>query len=199
MSGAISYETFGVHWIRRVLDRDRVLATIDDVLGDQIALGPIAAGPGRTFASISFVGTFGPTSGVEVPGDKLTYAIELPVAVVFHVDLGIDRLTFEADVVVPLELVVHTEAPLRLRLELRTPTPDEIGLELRTATRRGRVLRRIAGLDAELRRFLITVLDTELAKPYVQRATHLDMDLLIGEAWPALTAQFLPTGPADRR
>ncbi|NHA01105.1 hypothetical protein G5V59_17790 [Nocardioides sp. W3-2-3] len=41
-----------MNWIRRVLHRDRVLRTIDQVLGDQIALGPIGAGPGRAFASV---------------------------------------------------------------------------------------------------------------------------------------------------
>ncbi|WP_370288360.1 hypothetical protein [Nocardioides sp.] len=196
---AISYETFGANWVRRVLTLERVLRTLDQVLGDQIALGPIGAGPGRTFASVSFVGTFGPTTGKELPAALLTYAIDLPISVVFQLELPVDRLTFEADVLVPLVIAVHTEAPLRLRLAVRTPRPEQIGLELRTDTRRGAVLRRVAGLDAELRRFLLKVLDTELAKDYVQRATHLDMEQLIAEAWPSLTSQFLPEGPHDRR
>jgi len=194
-----SYEQFGVNWIHRVLHKERILRTIDEVLGDQIALGPIGAGPGRAFASVSFVGTYRPTTGEQVPGELLTYAIDLPISVVFDLDLPLDKLTFNAEVVVPLVLVVHTEAPLRLRLELKTPTEDQIGLELQTDTRRGAMLRKIAGLDAELRRFLLKVLDTELAKPYVRKATELDMEQLIDAAWPAFTAQFLPTGPDDRR
>ena len=194
-----SYEQFGVNWIHRVLHKERILRTIDEVLGDQIALGPIGAGPGRAFASVSFVGTYRPTTGEQVPGELLTYAIDLPISVVFDLDLPLDKLTFNAEVVVPLVLVVHTEAPLRLRLELKTPTEDQIGLELQTDTRRGAMLRKIAGLDAELRRFLLKVLDTELAKPYVRKATELDMEELIDAAWPAFTAQFLPTGPDDRR
>ncbi|WP_418060989.1 hypothetical protein [Pimelobacter simplex] len=196
---ATSYEEFGVSWIHRVLHKDRILHTIDQVLGEQIALGPIGAGPGRAFASVSFVGRYQPTTGELVPGELLTYAIDLPISVVFDLDLPLDRLTFNAEVVVPLVLVVHTEAPLRLRLELKTPTEDQIGLELKTDTRRGAMLRKVAGLDAELRRFLLKVLDTELAKPYVRRATYLDMEELIDEAWPAFTAQFLPRGPEDRQ
>lgn len=195
----VDYGAFGDQWIRRVLHRDRILRTIEQVLGEQIVLGPIKAGPGRTFASVSVVGTFGRTTGVEVPGDLLAYAIDLPVSVVFHVDLPLDRLTFTADVVVPLVLTVHTEAPVRLRMELTTPSADQIGLTLSTDTRRGAVFRKVAGLDGELRRFLLKVLDTELAKPYVQRALHLDMEALIDHAWPQLTEQFLPQGPADRR
>ncbi|MFD0806001.1 hypothetical protein ACFQ0K_07880 [Nocardioides caeni] len=195
----IGYGAFGHNWIRRVLHRDRILRTVEQVLGETIVLGPIKAGPGRTFASVSVVGTFGTTTGVELPGELLAYAIDLPVSVVFHVDLPLDRLTFTAEVVVPLVLTVHTEAPLRLRMELTTPTVDQIGLELSTDTRRGAVFRKMAGLDGELRRFLLKVLDTELSKPYVQRALHLDMEELIDHAWPKLTEQFLPQGPDDRR
>lgn len=195
-----SYELFGVNWIRRVLHRDRILRTVDQVLGDQIALGPIGAGPGRAFASVSFVGSFRPTTGEEVVGAPLlTYAIDLPISVVFQLELPLDRLNFNAEVVIPLLLVVHTEEPLRLRLELVTPTEDQIGLELKTDTRRGAMLRKLTGLDSELRRFVLKVIDTELAKPYVQRATHLDMEELIDHAWPALTERFLPQGPEDRQ
>lgn len=194
----ISYEEFGVSWIRRVLHKDRILRTVDQVLGDHIALGPIGAGPGRAFASVSFVGTYRPTTGAEIPGDLLAYAIELPISVDFELGLPLDKLRFQAEVVVPLVLEVHTEAPLRLRLELITPSEDQIVLQLNTDTRRGAMIRRIAGLDGELRRFLLKVLDTELAKPYVQRATRLDMEELISTAWPAFTEQFLPRGPDDR-
>lgn len=197
--GPSSYERFGVNWVRRVLHLDRILATVDQVLGDQIALGPIGAGPGRAFASISFVGTFHPTTGHEVPAELLTYAINLPISVVFDLDLPMDRLTFNGEVVIPLVLVVHTEEPLRLRLELRTPTEEQIQLQLHTDTRRGSVIRKIAGIDGELRRFVLKVIDTELNKTYVQKATNLDMEVLIAEAWPALTQQFLPRGPEDRR
>ncbi|KRA39210.1 MULTISPECIES: hypothetical protein [unclassified Nocardioides] len=197
--GPASYELFGVNWVRRVLHLERILRTVDQVLGDQIALGPIGAGPGRAFASISFVGTYHPTTGHEIPAELLTYALNLPISVVFDLDLPMDRLTFNGEVVIPLVLVVHTEEPLKLRLELRTPTEDQIQLQLHTDTRRGSVIRKIAGIDGELRRFVLKVIDTELRKPYVKKATHLDMEALISEAWPALTQQFLPRGPEDRR
>ncbi|WP_141005018.1 hypothetical protein [Nocardioides humi] len=63
-----SYEQFGVNWIHRVLHKERILRTVDEVLGDQIALGPIGAGPGRAFASVSFVGPTGPPRGSWSPG-----------------------------------------------------------------------------------------------------------------------------------
>lgn len=194
-----SYERFGVNWVRRVLHQERILRTIDQLLGDQISLGPIGAGPGRAFASVSFTGTFGPTTGAELPGELLTYAIDLPISVVFQLDLPMDKLHFNAEVVIPLVLVVHTEEPLKLRLELQTPTEDQIGLELKTDTRRGAILRKMTGLDSELRRFVLRVIDTELSKPYVKRAMYLDMEELIDHAWPMLSETFLPQRPEDRQ
>lgn len=193
-----SYERFGVQWIRRILNLERILRTVDAVLGDQIVIGPIGAGPGRAFASVSIVGRYQPTTGREVPAELLTYEIDLPISVVFDLDLPLDRLTFNAEVVVPLLLVVHTREPVRLRMEIITPTEDQIRLHLQTDTRRGAMLQKVAGLESELRRFLLRVLDTELAKPYVQRATELDMEPLIDQAWSAISAQFLPRGPEDR-
>lgn len=195
----ISYAQFGDSWIRRILHLERILRTVEDVLGDRIELGPIGAGPGRAFASVSVLGKYRPTSGHEVLGEELlTYAIDLPISVEFDLELPLDKLRFNAEVVVPLLLVVHTESLVRLRMEIRRPTEDQIQLQLQTDTRRGTMLQKIANLDAELRRFLLRVLDIELSKPYVQRAMNLDMEELIDASWPALSAQFLPKDAADR-
>lgn len=195
----ISYEAFGVEYIRRVLHRDRVLRLVNEVLGETIELGPIGAGPGRSFATVSIVGTYRAAKGEEVPGDLLAYRVYLPIGVVFDLDMRVDRLRFNADVVVPLTMTVHVEAPLTLRIDIDVPDEDEVALTLHTPTRRGTVLQKLAGLEAELRRFLVKVVRTELAKPYVRRATHLDMEQLIDGAWPQIAASFLPAGPEDRR
>lgn len=195
----ISYEEFGRNYIRAVLPTERLLRTIDRLLGDRISLGPIGAGPGRAFATVSVVGLFRPTTGHEVVGEPLlTYRVDLPVDVTFDVDLRMDRLRFEADLVVPLTIVVHTEAPARIRIEILMPSEDQINLVLASPTRRGGVFGKLTGLEGELRRFLIKVLSTELDKPYVRKATLLDMAVLIDGSWDHLSAQFLPSGPEDR-
>jgi hypothetical protein len=195
----ISYEQFGRHYIRRVLNLPRVLETIDALLGPTIELGPIGAGPGRAFASVSVLGRYGRTSGTEVPGDLLTYLIHLPIDVTFTLDLPVDSLTFNADVMVPLTLVVHTEAPTTVRMELTMPPADEVDLRISPSTRRGAVFQKITGLESELRRFLPQVLQTELAKPYIQKAMRLDMEDLIEKSWDDLSSHFLPQSPEDRK
>jgi hypothetical protein len=194
----ISYEEFGASYIRRVLHKDRVLAMINDVLGPTIELGPIGAGPGRKAATVNVLGTFGSTTGEEIPGDLLAYRVFLPIHVVFDIDVRVDKHRFAADVVVPLTLTVHTVAPLRVRIDITVPSGDDVVLDLQASSRRGAMLQKLAGLEAELRRFLVKVVRTELAKPYVRRATDFDMAALIDEAWDGIAAVILPRGPEDR-
>lgn len=195
----ISYEQFGRHYIRRVLNPGRVADTIDALLGPTIELGPMGAGPGRAFASVKVFGRFTGCSAAEVPGDLLTYGVDLPIAVTFTLELPFDTLTFDADVVVPLQLVIHTVAPTTIRMELLTPTEDQVGLSIQPSTRRGAVFQKITGLESELRRFLLKVVRVELAKPYIQKAMELDMEDLIEKAWDELAKNFLPQSPEDRK
>lgn len=194
----ISYEAFGVEYIRRVLHKDRIVQMVSDVLGPEIRLGPIGAGPGRKAATISAVGTYRPAKGEEIPGELLSYRVFLPISVVFDVDLRLDKSRFTADVVVPIILTVHAVAPLRIRIDITVPDEDEVALTLRSDTRRGAVLQKLARLEPELRRFLVKVVRTELAKPYVRRATDFDMADLIDRAWDGIAAVILPRGPEDR-
>lgn len=194
----ITYEQFGAAYIRQVLHKQRILSMINDVLGPTIELGPIGAGPGRKAATVTVVGAFGETTGEEIPGDILAYRVFLPISVVFDIDMRVDKHRFVADVGVPLTLTVHTVAPLRVRIDITVPGAEEVELALQAGTRRGAVLQKVAGLEAELRRFLVKVVRTELAKPYVRRATDFDMAGLIDEAWPGIAAVILPRGPEDR-
>jgi hypothetical protein len=198
-SREISYEAFGVEYVHRILHKDRILRLVNEVLGDRIELGPIGAGPGRSFASVSVVGTYRPTKGEQIPGDLLAYKVYLPISVVFDLDMRVDRHRFNADVVVPLTLSVRVESPLTICIDIGIPGEDEIALTLQTPTRRGTLLQKLAGLESELKRFLVKVVRTELAKPYVKRATRLDMIDLIDDAWPHIAASFLPSGPEDRQ
>jgi hypothetical protein len=55
----LSYEQLGRSFMASVLHRQRVLGSIDRVLGKDFSLGPIGAGPGRALAKITAPGTFG--------------------------------------------------------------------------------------------------------------------------------------------
>lgn len=194
----MTYEQFGVNFIRMLLDAERVCRAVDQVLGESLRLGPMGAGPGRRLARVTAEARFRPTYGHLLDGDLLRYRVALPLSVDFEVDLRADRHVFRAEVLIPLLLAVHVEPPLRMRWEIEPPRPEEVEMTLATDKRRGAVLQKMAGLDEELRRFLVRVIARELEKPHVRRATDLDMYEIIDRAWPVISAQFLPAGPEDR-
>ena len=90
----LGLEDFGHDFMRLVLHRDRIMASIDRILGEDFALGPIGAGPGRRLARATARGRYGKTYGEELPDPELGYRVFLPVDVDFDLDLHVDNLRF---------------------------------------------------------------------------------------------------------
>lgn len=189
---SMAYEEFGENLVRMVLNRRRILESIDRLLGEKIELGPMGAGPGRKLAKVRATGWFQHTSGVEIPGDDVAYRVMLPVDVDFELEIARDINRFRAQVLIPLTITLRIERPLVVTMEITLPHEDEVSLRVATDKRRSAMLQRVTGLEAELRRFLVRVIEKELAKPHIQKATHIDLLSAIDNAWEAIAAQFLP-------
>lgn len=194
-SAEVGYEQFGINFIRQILHQQRVMESIDRLLGEKIELGPMGAGPGRLFAKARATGWFHDTHGSEVVDDLLIYRVFLPVTVDFELEIAKDVNKFRAEVIIPLTLTVRIEAPLTIIWDIALPEEDEVTITVETDKRRSAALQRITGLDAELRRFLVRVIEKEFDKPHVQRATRIDMSAVIDAAWPVIADQFLPPLP----
>lgn len=195
MAAELSYEQFGVNFIRMVLHQQRVMESVDRLLGEKIELGPMGAGPGRVFAKARATGWFHDTHGSEIVDDHLVYRVFLPVTVDFEIQIAKDVNRFRAEVIIPLTLTVRIEAPLTIIWDIALPHDDEVTITVETGKRRSAALQRMTGLDDELRRFLVRVIETEFSKPHVQRATRIDMAAVIDAAWPVIADQFLPPLP----
>lgn len=196
---AMAYEAFGEKFLREVLYLDRILQSVDRILGDDLRLGPIGAGPGRKMATLTAFGTFMPSYGETLPGPLVAYKVYLPVDVTFEIDLHIDVHRFHAEVLVPLTIVLRLEEPLTVVWDLIEPREDELVVNIKSAARRSTVLQKMAGLDAELRRFLLRFVQKELDKPHVRKARRINVAEVIDGAWPEISAQFLPNSPEDRQ
>lgn len=194
----LDHEQFGEAFLRLVLHLDRVLESVDRILGDSFTLGPIGAGPGRKVATLTASGVFGKTYGELLPGPGVTYRVMLPVTVDFDLDLHVDSHHFHAEVLVPLTVVLRTVAPLTIVWDIVPPEESELTIEIAGETRRSAWLQRFAGIDGELSRFLLRFVDRELDKPHVRRARRIEVAEVIDGAWPQIAAQFLPNGPEDR-
>jgi hypothetical protein len=195
---AIGYDEFGMRFMNLVLHRDRVMESINRVLGEEFQLGPIGAGPGRKVAKVTANGTFGRAYGEALP-DVVGYEVNLPVDVAFHLDLGVDMLRFNAEVLLPLRLTMELVEPLTILWHITPPHPDSVVMTVASDSRRATVLQKLTGLDGELRRFIVRFVDRELDKPHVQKAMSIDLVTLIDNAWEHIAAQFMPNSPDDRR
>lgn len=192
---ALPDDDFRRAFMRDVLRPERIAASVDRVLGERLELGPVSAGAGaRRLAKVTAVATYRPSRGQALADDSC-YLVEVPVHVAFDLDLAVETLSFEAEVLLPLDIKVLMEPPLTMVWEISPPAPEDVTLELVPGNRVGSMVQKAAGLDDELRRFLVKVVDEELAKPHVQRATRINISDLIDSAWPALADHFLP--PAD--
>lgn len=192
------FEHFGDDFMRLILHEQRVFASIDRVLGETFQLGPIGAGPGRRLAKVTASGTYGASYGQALGGDAHGYEVFVPLDVMFDLDLGVDQMRFHAEVTIPLLVEMELEDPLVIRWRITPPTEDQVTIKVATETRRSALMQRVAGIDDELRRFIIRFIARELAKPHVVKATRIELVPLIDHAWPVIAAQFLPNGPEDR-
>ena len=194
---AIGYDEFGMRFMNLVLHRDRVMESINRVLGPEFRLGPIGAGPGRKVAKVTASGTFEPAYGEALP-DVVGYQVNLPVNVSFHLDLGVDMLRFDAKVLLPLRLTMELVEPLTILWHITPPDPEDVEMTIASDSRRATVLQKLTGLDGELRRFIVRFVDRELDKPHVVKAMRIDLVTLIDNAWEHIAEQFMPNHAEDR-
>jgi len=193
----LGYDEFGMRFMNLVLHRDRVMQSINRVLGETFRLGPIGAGPGRKVAKVTASGTFGAAYGDALP-DVVGYQVNLPVEVTFHLDVGVDTLRFDAQVLLPLRLTMELVEPLTILWHIAPPLPDDVAIDVQSDSRRAAVVQKLTGLDGELRRFVVRFVERELEKPHVRKALRIDLVTVIDNAWEHLAAQFMPNGPEDR-
>lgn len=191
-STPLNYDEFGMRFMNLVLHRDRVMESVNRVLGEKFHLGPIGAGPGRKVARVTASGVFGTAYG-EALDDVVGYNVNLPVNVSFNLDLGIDKLRFDAELVLPLRLTMDLIEPLTILWHISPPHPDDVVMTIVSDSRRAAVLQKLTGMDSELRRFIVRFVDRELEKPHVIRATRIDLVTLIDNAWEHIASQFLPS------
>jgi hypothetical protein len=191
VSQEITYGEFGRRLFETVLHERRIEDAIATVLGDRITLGPIGAGPGRVLAKVTADGAIGRPVARALPGDFVAVEVRLPVQVAFDLDIAVDVHRFHADVVVPLRLTARAATPLSIVWDIAVPDEDELEIDVRVERRSTAMLRRVAGIDAELRRFMLRYVTRELDKEHVRRATRIPLDEVIDAAWPSISAQFL--------
>ena len=181
----VSYEQWGVDFVVRAISEERVLGAVSTVAGQEIDLGPFAAGPGG-IARVRAFGEIGEVVANRLPGEQVSYRLLIPVSLTFEIDLQIEKQRFEAELLVPLTLTAVALDGVRLFIDATPPHGDEVQVELKAQGLRASVLQRVVGVEGELRRFVARYVARELDKPHVRDIRMIDVSGVMDEAWAAM-------------
>jgi hypothetical protein len=177
-----SYAEFGEQFFRIAVTEDRILAALSGLSQQSFDFGPMGVGPGR-LAKVSATGLVGSPDLVRVDGTHIGFRLAIPVDARFVVDLGIDQHRFQAALVVNLSLTARPALPLHVVIDVTPPTRDDVTVTMQSASVRASLLRLVAGIDDELRRFVAKYVARELDKPAMRAARQIDVGGRMGRAW----------------
>lgn len=182
MTDEIAYEEFGRRFFEHAVTQERVLAGFSGLTGEPIAFGPIGAGPGR-IAKVSADGRVGEPTIEQTAYEPITFALTIGVQLELQIDLGLDKHTFQAELAVGLTLRARAVAPLRLVIDVEPPSSRDVEVAMTAEAMRSEVLRRVAGMDREIARFVARYIAREVDKPHIRAARDIDVAARIESAY----------------
>lgn len=180
----ITYAEWGEQFFAAAISDARIRGAVADLAGQPIDFGPMGVGPGR-IAKVRARGQTGDVVLHRHDGFPITYDLTVPVDLTFEVDLKLETERFDAHLEVPIRLTARAVEGVRIFIEARAPHSSEVTVEVKADGRRAEWLRRIAGIDDELRRFVAKYVTRELDKPGIRRAREVDVVPLMDKAWTA--------------
>lgn len=177
----IDYRAWGVEFFHRAVTEERVLRGVNVLSGRTIDVGPMGVGPGR-LVKVTAKGRIGTATGHRVSDEPVALHVTLPVPLEFTIDLGMDKQRFQADIELPLVITARAREDLAIVIDVTPPTAQQVRVDLQAEGLRAQVLKVAAGVENELKRFIAKYVSRELAKPYVQDATVIDVGAAIERA-----------------
>ncbi|MEU2034965.1 hypothetical protein [Nocardia amamiensis] len=178
----ISYAEFGNRFVEFAASEERIVGAFAQLTGAAFDFGPIGVGPGR-LAKVTAEVQLGKSLLRRLGGELISFELLIPLDLDLLLDLAVDRHRFHVEGTVHLHLTVHTATPLRVVIEIAEPRPVDVRVNVAAATRRGQVLRVLASVDHEVRRFVARYISEEIRRPDIAAACDIDVARRLDEAW----------------
>lgn len=176
----MTYEDFGRRFFEEAVTEDRVGQAFAQVAGSEFEMEPIAQGPGK-IAKVSAKVKIQEAQVKRHVDDLITFTIHIPLAIDLLVDLRLDKQRFLVDGDIELRAVARAAKPLLVVVEVAKPRSSDITVHVSSKSIRGEVLRIIAGVDGEIRRFIAHYVADEIDSPQSQAAQVIDVTEQLGE------------------
>ncbi|PXX68724.1 hypothetical protein DFR70_102409 [Nocardia tenerifensis] len=178
----ISYQDFGRRFLEYAATEERILGAFDQLTGAAFDFGPIGVGPGR-LAKASAQVRLGQAQVRRDIDEVISFALKIPLSVDMLIDLALDKHRFEVDGHIHLHLIVRTAEPLRVIIDIATPRSSDVRINVATDTIRGQLLRILASVDREIRRFVARYIAKEIQKPHIAAARDINVAERLDAAW----------------
>ena len=143
---------------------------------------PIAQGPGK-IAKVSADVKIKDPRVTRRLGDLITFVIHIPLAIDLLLDLRLDKQRFAVTGDIALRATARAAEPLLLIVDVAKPRPSDITVNVSSTSIRGEVLRIIAGVDGEIRRFIAQYVADEIDSPQSQAAQVIDVAEQLDTVW----------------
>jgi len=179
----LTYEEFGRRFFEVAVTPERVAAAFADIAGSEFAMEPIAQGPGG-IAKVSANVKIEEPQVTRRLGDAITFVIHIPLSIDLLLDLRLDKQRFVVSGDIALRATARAAEPLVLIVDVAKPRPSDITVNVSSRSLRGEVLRILAGVDGEIRRFIAQYVADEIDAPHSQAAQIIDVAHKLNEAWP---------------
>jgi len=178
----VTYEEFGRKFFEVAVTPERVAAAFADIAGNEFAMEPIAQGPGG-IAKVSANVKIQEPRVTRRLGDTITFIIHIPLSIDLLLDLRLDKQRFLVSGDIALRATARAAEPLLLIVDVAKPRPSDITVNVSSKSLRGEVLRILAGVDGEIRRFIAQYVADEIDAPQSQAAQVIDVADRLDEAW----------------
>jgi hypothetical protein len=182
MEPYIGYEEFGRRFLEYAASEQRIAGAFDQLTGAAFDFGPIGVGPGK-LAKVSAQVQLGAPKLHRYVDELISFELIIPLEVDLLLDLAVDRHNFHVAGNIHLHLTVRTAEPLRVLIDITEPRPSDVRISVATDTMRGQLLRVIASVDHEIRRFVARYIANEIRKPHIAAVRDIDVAARLDAAW----------------
>ncbi|OBJ52672.1 hypothetical protein [Mycobacterium sp. 1423905.2] len=179
----LTYEEFGRRFFEVAVTADRVAAALAEIAGNEFEMEPIAQGPGG-IARVSAKVKIQEPRVTRKLGDLITFSIHIPLSIDLLLDLRLDKQRFSVTGDIALRATARAADPLLLIVDVSKPRPSDITVNVSSRSIRGEVLRILAGVDGEIRRFIAQYVIDEIDSPQSQAAQIIDVAEQLESVWP---------------
>ncbi|NTY60655.1 hypothetical protein [Mycolicibacterium sphagni] len=178
----VTYEEFGRRFFEVAVTEERVAAAFAEIAGGEFEMGPMAQGPAGLAKVTAKVKIQQPVARRSV-GDTITFNVRIPLVIELIIDLRVDKQRFTVDGDIALRATARAAEPLLLVIDVAKPRSSDISVNVTSKSMRGEILRIVAGVDAEIRRFVAAYVADEVDSPASQQAKVIDVAEAVASAW----------------